>query len=811
MDPRTEFEEEVRAAMAVSDPSPAFLAQLRQRVSSPIERASRPAPAARLAWAGLVASLVFLLVVVWVVGPRTVYAEFRSLFAFLPGVGVVQNDASLKVLAEPVESVRDGITVKVIEGAADAQHTTLVFQVDDIPQSTRPGSEDAPFCSKPPSLRVGSVTLEMNGGEGNGWGTGYQSRAIFPALPAVVLQAGVLQAGATEATLVIPCLMDTRPGSAPENWEIGLRFLPAPPDMKAFPVYELASPSPERATAAPKATLPVAASPAGTSQVGTTIVEATTAEATTAETSPTATSAVLTHEAIVNGTRISLDQVVETEKGFIFKGSIAKDPNSVLSVYLGPGTQLLDVRGTVIPTEGYTGLGGMNLQDLTAPWGLETVSKAYPGPWRLHIPAVVFELSGKTAVSFDLGADPQVGQTWELNQTVEMGGHALTAKSMTLTRGLDQTLWLEFTFQGGPEVLQISSTGDLENHSARVGYKGGSAESGAITFGMSYDQLPTGKHQLDLYGITVIQAGPWELGWQPPAETALLPTPTALPQACLTEARWQGLRGKPGALPEGLKGQLLVEENTGQLMPQMWSVDLATGQKQAIALGGWSSLSPDGSQVAYIESNGPDIRVAGTNGEPPHSLAGSKETDYGPVWSPDGKWIAVNRANEGVYALRVDGSGSKRLTPSSKQVSLAGWTGDSRAVLVSVMGPGGSQLESIDLATGAAQTWMTIANNKGGFGRSSPDGSRILFNEAIFGKVFQGAWASNLDGSGRTLLASLDTAAPDATAWSPDGQWVAVTVSEFTQDTSVDTVVLVQLQTCRVVVTGLQGRVTGWR
>ena len=40
----------------------------------------------------------------------------------------------------------------------------------------------------------------------------------YPAIPADV----------NEAVLVIPCLANTLPGKAPENWELPLRFVPAP-------------------------------------------------------------------------------------------------------------------------------------------------------------------------------------------------------------------------------------------------------------------------------------------------------------------------------------------------------------------------------------------------------------------------------------------------------------------------------------------------------------------------------------------------------------------------------------------------------
>ena len=39
---------------------------------------------------------------------------------------------------------------------------------------------------------------------------------------------------------MLPCIMETLPGHAPENWDLSLHFVPAPPDMTVVPVIEIA-------------------------------------------------------------------------------------------------------------------------------------------------------------------------------------------------------------------------------------------------------------------------------------------------------------------------------------------------------------------------------------------------------------------------------------------------------------------------------------------------------------------------------------------------------------------------------------------
>lgn len=765
-----DFEAEIRLALAVPEPDPAFISSLRRQVSRP-----RSTRATRFAWAGLAVSAIFLIAVIWMVGPETVLAEFRGLFGYLPGLGLVQNDASLRILAEPVKIEREGITVQVLEGAADPQHTVLVFEVDGIPQSARPTNENIVGCSEPFTLQsANGSSLKITGGDGNGWGTGYSARVTFPALPA----------GSDGGTLVIPCLQDTLPGSVPENWQIPLRFKPAPADMKVFPVYDLTGTTPTQV----QATLPAAA------------------------TAAPASAQVLSNAATVEGIRISLEQAIETETGFIMKGSISKDPKRMLNVQLGRGTQLLDAYGAVIPTEYYFGQKGGSLQDPSSGWGLQTNSKAYPGPWKLSIPEVMIELSGYVPFEIDLGPTPRIGQTWELNKSIDFAGYPLVVQKVEMTQGPNQTTYLDFTFAGSSGLFSASVI-DPDNRSARTNGKSSSAESGAITSAFTYDQLPTGKRKIVVSSLRYTQNGTWLLGWQPPASSTSLATPAPLPQACLTEEKWLQIRGQtPGELPPSVSGKLLVEQSIGQLMPQISLIDLGTGQKQVIAIGAWSSLSPDGSWVAYGEGNGKSILIAPTDGGQSHPLAGTTERDSSPMWSPDGNWIAFTRSNDGIYIIHPDGSGLKRLTAATIQARPVGWMPDSRALAIAVMTAKGEQLESVDIATGAVQTWLTVDNLKSGFKALSVDGRQVAFSEKIFGQSYPGAWIANLDGSGRKLISALDSAMSIVTTWSPDGKWVVVAVLEQKRDTTIETLLLVQPEACQVAsLPSISGTITGWR
>ena len=186
--------------------------------------------------------------------------------------------------------------------------------------------------------------------------------------------------------------------------------------------------------------------------------------------------------------------------------------------------------------------------------------------------------------------------------------------------------------------------------------------------------------------------------------------------------------------------------------------------------------------------------------------------DSSPMWSPDGNWIAFTRSNDGIYIIHPDGSGLKRLTPATVQARPVDWMPDSRALAISVSSSEGDQLVLVDIVSGASRTMLTIAKSKSGFRALSPDGKQITFNETVFGKSYYSTWISNLDGSGRILLANLDQEVTVGAAWSPDGKWLVLAVLEIQRDTTIITNLLVQPETCQVaVLTGISGTITGWR
>ncbi len=107
---------------------------------------------------------------------------------------------------------------------------------------------------------------------------------------------------------------------------------------------------------------------------------------------------------------------------------------------------------------------------------------------------------------------------------------------------------------------------------------------------------------------------------------------------------------------------------------------------------GWESyptFSPDGSQIAFAwgdeEYGNSDIYVQVVGSANPVKLTKDPARDTGPIWSPDGKWIAFFREVKDVREVRIIGplGGPERKVTTVRGPTDAAWTPDSRWLIVS--------------------------------------------------------------------------------------------------------------------------------
>ena len=212
----SQFEENIRKAFDVPEIRTAFVTNLQNQIMQKAEEKERlpiKNHKVRFAWimAAIIISILFASTLI--IGPKKVYASFMRLFGYIPDVEIVNQDGGLRVLANPVQMERDGITVSVNQAVLTRSETILKYGVSGVPSSAYPKGEQVTGCTELEYLRLPDGSkIEIN-----------------DPIPQDV----------DSATFVLPCIFNTLPGTVPTDWELALRFIPAPPNFEILPVIEV--------------------------------------------------------------------------------------------------------------------------------------------------------------------------------------------------------------------------------------------------------------------------------------------------------------------------------------------------------------------------------------------------------------------------------------------------------------------------------------------------------------------------------------------------------------------------------------------
>lgn len=200
-----------------------------------------------------------------------------------------------------------------------------------------------------------------------------------------------------------------------------------------------------------------------------------------------------------------------------------------------------------------------------------------------------------------------------------------------------------------------------------------------------------------------------------------------------------------------LSSEVLAQSNISKICFQrddfIYVQDTATKQAKRVVRGVDPFMSPDGKQIAYTENlntNTPNrivkvIDLATNKTRSFKSLA--KFTHYGPVWSPDGKWIALhvfreegNEFNWVIGLVNPETGEWKNLTANIKgDVFLSSWTADSQSVIghnldeVYQVDLNGKEIKRLKVETVAGGNDIDSSNL---FFLSS-DGKQLIFNASI--------------------------------------------------------------------------------
>ena len=706
--------------------------------------------------------LVLLTTALIVVGPERALAALRGLLGYIPGVGLVVEEGGLRVLEEPVSLRQEGITVTVEQAVLDSERAVIIYTADGIPAEAYPRDEaeqprgqvltGPPECSSSPYLRLHDGTvLEIIEGGGTGWASGYQSRLAYPAIPPDV----------NEATFYIPCLNNTSPGAAPENWKLALRFAPAPPDLTVVSVLEVFS-TPE--------------------------------------------DIVATDEALKTG--LYLEKVIELDDSYILAGTFRQgaDLSGEMVMGISAWPEIVDADGLSLSYKFPSDLDLASDEMGVFPWAYE-IPKGFVSPLTITLEAVDVESPADVTFQLDVGADPLADQEWMLDQEFELSGHVINLVSAVR---LEYGYKLNFRSDASVSGISVEDT----KHTPVGGFGGG--WYGEFSTGFEYaDPVPAGLLKFRIRGMTVRHVGPWTLTWEPPEGSEPVPTRAVL-QTCLTLEGWLQVVKNTESRSAGLMGKVIaygrIREDGQPLSPGnagVFVANLEDGSYQALGSGTWPSLSPDGTRAAYSWSDGLHIVDLDSGGN--RILPGTSDLDYNPRWSPDGSQLAFVRMDDrNLYLVNADGSGMHRVTDGPEYELLIDWMPDGKSLAYVFPGPEGLQLRFLDLMTGEQRDGFVI-DAKGANVGISPDGEEIAFVERVAGGMDQGLYIAQMDGSDRRLIAQLDHWALSDPRWSPDGAWLIVGLTNTDLPNSGVVTALINPFTCDVVpLEGIEGYVQDW-
>ncbi len=189
-------------------------------------------PASKMLFAALLLAVVLIASFFTVPG---VARAVRSLFGYIPGVGRVEQGASLRTLAAPVSDSRDGYTLTVESAVLDATRTVITYRAEGkFPRWDDPTLRPA-MCQGMPVLRLpDGTTLANPSGEGGSNESESTWKLVYGPLPAEMNQ----------ATLVLDCLPELPAGEGPQDWIFNLAFEQAPVELTVYAVVDLPTPTP---------------------------------------------------------------------------------------------------------------------------------------------------------------------------------------------------------------------------------------------------------------------------------------------------------------------------------------------------------------------------------------------------------------------------------------------------------------------------------------------------------------------------------------------------------------------------------------
>ncbi len=219
------FEKELKSVIKTEEPDGAYKNRLQAHLRERELSAETTLQKANLRWAYLAVPLLIVMAVILMIGPNKVLAQIKSWLGFVPNVGVVEKDAEIWTLQEPVVTTKDGVEFLIKEAWFTPEKSVVNYAFFNVPNPDFYIDMVLEQCSLPAWLETedGTRYEEIKMGE-------------FPGLPA----------GTTQVSLHVPCIWNTvLNNTAPQDWQASLKLKSAGDEVTMQDVYTMADALPE--------------------------------------------------------------------------------------------------------------------------------------------------------------------------------------------------------------------------------------------------------------------------------------------------------------------------------------------------------------------------------------------------------------------------------------------------------------------------------------------------------------------------------------------------------------------------------------
>jgi hypothetical protein len=420
--------------------------------------------------------LVMLVLAIGLVNVPAVAAAIQHWFGYIPGFGLVR-DNQLRQLSEPVSVTRGNFILTVENALVNNEKIVINYRIEGIENQYLDDNHICQGPEKSPVLRLpDGQTLELRE-TGVSRGDGYYAGELT-----YLSRPGQMDT----VTLTITCVEYTALEQVPQDWEVSLRFEDAAPSLTVVPVLD-----------AP-ATLEPAATQDG----------------------------------------LVLKNIIPAADGYILAGTITVIPPEGYTVDLN-GSFLEDVTftdasGQVLqfglpPDDVVNTTSQSTLSENTYGWACQIIGENIQWPVTMTVNSVPARGPQLPPARFqvDVGSAPQVDQSWQLDQDVQLGSKTLRIVSIQRVQNFHGLSGYLFKTMYDPT---LAYSFDLEGYQdqRRGGCGSGTPDENGMMIGLlGYDEpIPAGTLTVLVNGYELVNLpGPWQVTWQEPTASEVTPSP----------------------------------------------------------------------------------------------------------------------------------------------------------------------------------------------------------------------------------------------------------------------------------------------